>query len=527
MKIYSIINIEIVIILLLFTLSISFYGNFIIPSPTQTDDIIRNLYPAELLTQGKGMNLYNSLNEKYNTFGFAPIGSYRTPTELYSEKSSGGILFFALIVYIFGSEAFFYLSPFFGSLCIVLIYFLAKSTIGREYAIISAITLFTMPLFIRWSIDNFENIIIVTFFLAAFTTLVSLGKNSKYLISGTLFSISIFLRPDGVLLIVPFILYLFFEKVSIKNFTAFLVPIFGVIIFIYPLMNYLLYNDIFYLGGLGTNWPVETEAFVPDSKWNRLHMIFDWFGAGPALFQSAKYVMMSSFAYPFLLVSLLGIILLLRNKRNIAIFTLVIGVILWLFYGKTTATHAFGDPNLESSFLRYMLPVFSLLPIGFSEVLKRILTLKMRFTKIICFVLFLTILMTSLTYTINYVPGGILYLNDREQWTLDARLEISEQTEANDVFITDIYGRKITFPDRLNIFYLPNIPSDLKYTETDRVIKELLNDNRNVYLIIANFPDESVEMLDFIEKKYALKKLKMKNSRYIETYKIGESNDGI
>jgi hypothetical protein len=196
------------------------------------------------------------------------------------------------------------------------------------------------------------------------------------------------------------------------------------------------------------------------------------------------------------------------------------GFVLWLFYGKGIS-YGLGQSNLHASFLRYMLPFYILLPIGVATIFGFLLKIvKNRNVRVLYSSLVVVILMCSLAYGINYETFGIKDLNDHQKWILDTKLEILGETNPDDIFISDIYGRKILFPQRKNIFYFPIIPQKIRCAETERVINGLLNYNQTVYLVIAMFPEDTLTMFNFLNEHFVLKKRYLSNTGYIMVYEI-------
>lgn len=511
--------IDISIVIFLVIISCTFFWYFVVPSPTHTGDIISDLYPAELLSSGQGINIYNPVNEDYKTYGFAPYGNYRTPTELYTNTFPGEISFYALVISIFGYNSFFLVSGFFGGICVASTFFLVKGyTDSRKWGLFGAFILLSMPVFAKWSVDNFSNIIMVTFFLLATCSVFLIRSDRRFFVTGLLLSIAVFIRPDAIILAIPFLILFYFEKSEKMSYVKFLVPLLFVIAILYPVMDYLLYNDALFLGGqCGVTWPLINSGY-PNGV--RVPWIFNMGFSLDSIGTSTLYFLGSSFAFPLLVPSIVGSYTMGPKYRTYPLFVVSVAVCLILFYGRDTSTYGFFQMDLHSSFLRYMLPLYVILPIGVIGLLLWVKNHLRKWVHLVAIAIVIVLIVASFSIAILFQPYGLIDLNHKEEIILEGKADVLNATGVDDIFISDIYGRKLLFPERQNIFYLPRVPSDIRESETDQIIIQSLDLNISVYLVLSIHDQGSLQMLEYLQEKYNLEYLNLEKVVGVEVFII-------
>jgi len=188
-------KIDILILLSLFVMSMSFYLNYSTPVIWSPDEMNYFLGSQKFIENGT-VNVNNPLNEKYDTCVFQySFTVFKNKSEQYPLGFSGSVLFYSIIMFIFGDSAFFLVSPLLGAIGIVAIYFVTREILKSRYlGIFAALILFTTPIWIRWSTEHYNNIPMTTFFLLSFLCIVALKKGMGYFISGVFLSTAIFLR---------------------------------------------------------------------------------------------------------------------------------------------------------------------------------------------------------------------------------------------------------------------------------------------------------------------------------------------
>lgn len=511
--------IDISIAIFLVIISCAFCWYFVVPSPTHTGDIISDLYPAELLSAGQGINIFNPVNEDYNTYGFAPYGSYRTSTELYTNTFPGEISFYALVISIFGYNSFFLISGFFGGICVGSMFFLVKGyTDSRKWGILGAFILLSMPVFAKWSVDNFSNIIMVSFFFLSVCSVFLIRNNKRFLISGLLLSMAVFIRPDAIILAIPFLVLFYFEKSERMSYIKFLIPLLITIAILYPVMDHLLYNDAFFIGGqCGVTWPSDDSGHPIGI---RVPWIFSMGFDIDSIAASTLYFLGSSFAFLLLIPSILGFFMKDLKLRTYSIFVASVAICLLLFYGRDTSTYGFFEMDLHSSFLRYMLPLFVILPIGTIGLLIWIKNHLRKMAHLVAIAIVILLILSSFSIAIIFQPYGLLDLNNRERAVLEGKAEVLNVTGVDDIFISDIYGRKLLFPERQNIFYFPRVPDEIRESETDQIIMQSLESNVPIYLVLSIDSNNSLQMLEYLQTRYNLENLNLEKVVGVEAFAV-------
>ena len=84
-----------------------------------------------------------------------------------------------------------------------------------------------------------------------------------------------------------------------------------------------------------------------------------------SLFNNFKSFLTSNFAFPFLYISILAIFILIIHKKDnsLAYFTIIMSFIYILAYGRGNSYYGYDTMTLQSSLLRWFLPIFIVLNI--------------------------------------------------------------------------------------------------------------------------------------------------------------------
>ena len=159
-------KIEISIALLLFIFSFCFFNAYTIPFETTSDEVLLQ-YSAEKLLETGNANIFNKLNYKYDTYLFA---SYLTAFDEYGNaylaNYSGTIIFYSAALLIFSENVFLILNNLLAGFCVILVYLICLQLFKANYlAILGAVLVLTMPVFIKLSVDFLATIPFLFFFL--------------------------------------------------------------------------------------------------------------------------------------------------------------------------------------------------------------------------------------------------------------------------------------------------------------------------------------------------------------------------
>ena len=162
-------KIEISIALLLFIFSFCFFNAYTIPFETTSDEVLLQ-YSAEKLLETGNANIFNKLNYKYDTYLFA---SYLTAFDEYGNaylaNYSGTIIFYSAALLIFSENVFLILNNLLAGFCVILVYLICLQLFKANYlAILGAVLVLTMPVFIKLSVDFLATIPFLFFFCFQF-----------------------------------------------------------------------------------------------------------------------------------------------------------------------------------------------------------------------------------------------------------------------------------------------------------------------------------------------------------------------
>jgi len=517
-------KIDILILLLLFIISMSFYLNYSTPVIWSPDEMNYFLASEKFLENGN-VNVNNPLNEEYSTcvfnYGFTV---FKNRSEQYPGGFSGSVLFYSIITLIFGDSAFFLVSPLFGAIGVVAIYFITREIFNSRYlGIFAALILFTTPIWIRWSTEHYNNLPTATFFLLSFLSLVTLKKDLRYLISGVFLSIAIFLRLPSLILTLPFLLFLYIESTKKRQYLLFLSPIIFTLLIILPLLKLIMYGDPFFIPfNYIHNYPCfKLQSYAPIQLYHHF-----WFASAErnAILYNSYFFFTKNFASLFLPFSLLGLILLFKERKNVSIFIFLVLLILLLFHGRGYGGYgAGGRETLQSSFLRYILPAYGLLPIGFACLVKKIFK-KIPGKKYISALLAIFII-TTLSFTITYPDYGLDMFEEYRNTHIAIGNKIDSMIEPESIIITDLVCLVPSVLHHENIIYYPKIPQEIRHDEIERVLKMALEYNKKIHFVGAMYEGSEIEkedraMLNLLGEEFKITKLD--GVYYIEVYIIDE-----
>ncbi len=516
-------RIDVWICIVLFLAGFLFFAHFCVQA-FETEDEVQDFYAAKKLLEKGEINIFNPLNEEYSTFAFGPgWANYQDADTMYPGINVGRVLFYAALMGIAGEKSFFFAPPFFCGLSLVAIYFIALKLLkSRKYALLSSVLLFSMPIFGKWAVSYFINMATLSLFLFSFLLLIKPGRPLGYAASGTLVSLAFLLRSTEILLAIPLFIYLVVSRAKVKNMALFVLPMVISVLLVYPLLNYLVCHDPFFYQVGGYRY-----YSAPASVSAPIGQVFSWVGSGEALSKSFAKFIGSDYAFTLLPLSFVGLIIFYRKNRAVTMMTITLILVLILFYGKTTNTHGFFQETLHASLLRYMLPAYALLAIMLAYFFREMIHLsslvkyeRLALSIIVVFALFM------LQGSLEYKNWGIDSYNKRRENNLAAKMKMEESTDADGIFISDIYGQKILLPERENIIYLSRLPKEIRQGEILRIAEQALEDGRHVYFIANcswqyNSDKATREIFDLLDENLGLTELSKTTNYYgITTFEI-------
>jgi len=520
---------EVIILLFLFILSFSFYSHFVVYNVG--GDGVSQYYPAKKLLEDDSLNLWNPLNNQYNTYYFKLPFTDEVIYDWnrsYPTQTLGTILLTAFIMGVLGNNAFFYINPFFASITIIFIYLVTKKLVrNRIVATISSLILFSMPVFLIWAIIP-QNIMPSTSFLVISLYFIIKFRNSDrklfILLSGIFFAYAAFCRLPHFLFAPIYLIYFFNRrkklKIDFKQLLYFTIPPIIVSILIICL-NTKYFGDPLFIGYLRTEYRPPLLGYA---EVDMAHKYFLSSFSLSALINSIRKFFIGTYKiyFPIFFLSLFG--LFIKSQKNCIkkykIFFFLSFTLLIAYYSKfESITWCPKDPKLTFSlsvtFFRYLLPVYV-----FSIPLLGIVLLKIYKTtnyKEILLLVNTLIIILSITYvntSIAYEGGGSLdwYQEINEKLTNYSQTLPEKLEDDSIILYATRWAFSYTYPHTMdyNWFYYDGIPLQYRYNHTVNVVKNLLEDDKTVYIIKSPYEEqipEVKEMFVVLDNNFILEKM--------------------
>jgi 4-amino-4-deoxy-L-arabinose transferase-like glycosyltransferase len=287
---------------------------------------------------------------------------------------------FYLIVGIFGKiiyHSIYFVVPFFSVVSIIFFYFALKKIFTSKIALLSCILLFIHPaLWYFSSLPFFHNSLFVSFLLMSFYFLIKIIDNNKivnFIFLGLFLGLLAIVRvPEIIWIIIGYLIFVLFFKKKI-NLKLLIITLIVFLLIITPILfiNNHLYDNPFtvgYLSNEGNQLFTTNTSNINHSNNNKSIgqiVLPNGLDFSKLIETFSKYIV--KIFLPFSLLSLLGILLLLKKYKQISkikktylIFYFFICCYLLLYYGSGSYFGAAGDNfyTISSSLVRYWLPVY-------------------------------------------------------------------------------------------------------------------------------------------------------------------------
>jgi hypothetical protein len=220
----------------------------------------------------------------------------------------------------------------------------------------------------------------------------------------------------------------------------------------------------------------------------------------------------------------LGVVLLFRkrSKRKIAVFVTLVFFMFILFHGRAYAGYGYGRETLQSTVLRYLLPVYVVLPIGFAGLLDDAVgkMIKFKNIKVLFCSLLGIVMLASLSFTIKYPDYGLDMFEGYRQGQIDVGNQINSLIPVDAIIITDQVCVVISSEKHDNVIFYPRVPESMRYQEIQRVLTLALEDGRKVYFAGAFYQgvETNTEILGELSSSFMMTKLTAVH--YINIYKV-------
>ncbi|MFH1403777.1 MAG: hypothetical protein ABIH11_05875, partial [Candidatus Altiarchaeota archaeon] len=247
----------------------------------------------------------------------------------------------------------------------------------------------------------------------------------------------------------------------------------GATILIIPL---LYYNNMVYGGYLNTGF--EYPQYPREGLTTRSGLKSVSGSPNQLIKHTLMLPIIGTLAFPALAFAALGLLASIRKKEKgiFILITLATSIILFVFYGRLQTTGgAYSDLGPESSFIRYLLPMFALLGVFTVEGLN---VVKARVGNAVGGLLFVGLVVGSVLATVFIPYGGLLYTYNQKVYYMSVRTSVLEKTSPDAVVFTGFWD-KVIYPDRTTFIYW--YPPERE--ENIRVIGELLKAGTPVYLL--------------------------------------------
>ncbi len=465
--------------------------------PMTAPDEETSFFFANNLIQNGNYLWESELNSRYSVSYFRPRGALEFKPNLYSPLNSLTFINLIAIAKIFG---FYYnLVSIFAVIGVIFVYLIARELFNsKKCGIIAATLISIFPVYVIYANSLFDIIpSIVTWLGGVFLYVKFIKTNQwKYLyFTGLIALLSINLRPDMVLLCLPFI---FFHLIKYKSFLKSKQFIFfGIfVLFLFFLLFYqnkVIYGSFFSSGRqLLTSGAVEsgTTGFVK----GRLLTI-----SPLGLILAVK-----NYFYPYILIFIFGFLGLLSlykedNKDlKVLFFTFIILIIILLNFHTSSVPSSLYSEGIRSSISRMFLPIYLIFIILFSRFFK-VNIIKNKSKKIIAPVILLVVITTLFNYGVN-ASSGFLALYNRSI-RMDRTTSQIEEIEQESIIITNYLTYNVV-PTKHNILLVyekhqiagPVYEALYATIESKKelilLVKKLLNDNWNILIFKDRNLDE-------------------------------------
>ena len=453
-----------------------------------------------IVTDELGLDLFSTLVAESGQTAYVPEGDiifgfpgfvpkqvvYGASGQAVPKQPPGFILLAALIKIITPDGFHVFLNPLLAALCILLFYDIARNIMdSSKAAFYAALLLATTPVFVHWSHMFFADMANLLAFLLALSCLQAGLKRPdtvRIVLLGFALGAMIWIRQTSFILLLPMCLYALTTRGRI-NPRFYVVPA-GILVISITLL--LRYNNNVYGNPFMTGYGVEdymtSDRTLIEGISNTLKLAFQ--SQGLYLQRMQSFLPSFSLAFPPLVLALIGTYCALRSaeKRGFALFMICLFTVLFLlFAGRNTYGTIKYDMALQSSFLRYMLPIIALLPIPTLWALEKFKLATLRW---ICLIAFLNLAIATLA---NF---GVIH-------TLLVRLYMEDVTEfvasnnAERSVVISPYWNHIIFPERI-VYSLGKTEHDTLNTAIDSILSKGYN------VIMINHQSDS-EIFDAVE----------------------------
>lgn len=391
-----------------------------------------------------------------------------------------------------------FITPLLAIIGAIFLYLLVRDLFNSKIALLSFLLLLVMPPYWYWStLVMFENVAACTMFIISiryFFKFLETNEASHYLLSGLFLGLSLFIRPDYILFVIPLlILFLWnirkinkaYAVLTVVSFTLSLSPFF--------ILNKQLYGHFL---STGTHVLYNASQVIPIFSFN-IANIFE---------NSFNLINLT----PLLLIcGLLGLLYCIKKRirSQYMVFLIICSLVISFYFlsGRIVPT------GIHNSYVRYLLPIYML-----SLPLVSYLVYSLR-TKFVIVLLILVMLVTSIFTVLPAIHDNLESIEGY------ARLnrQVVNVTEPNAVIFLD-YWDKAIFPER-RVGLVGELPQENRNEKLSEIIMQLFERGVPVYLLIEQHFRQLIAnetlVQEFLIRGYRLKETKMKNLYQLERIK--------
>src|SRR5258706_3118725 len=505
-----------------------FYQNWF-QHPDETGTYILG---RELFKNGT-LELNSNLNNKYHTNVFTPGDLYYNGIKDVPRKSVG-IYLIAALGFLLGSNGPFVIITITSSLSILFLYLFVRELVDRDTALLSCIFWALSSPLIFWSNSLYGNLPALTFYLAGlyYLTQIIIGQKNtsiNYVLMGLFFSISSLIRYEYIIFVILLApLFIKYYKMLNLYYISF-----SILILLGTIVSMYLINIHFYGSAVPMSYVADVQGLkntINSDKQN--HSIVNKIIMGMAS-RYKRFLSQgtnpnwktiwgnfnASLIYNNVLLILLGVpgiivFLFKKNNKLILLMPLVISLI-WAY--DTFGGFHWGEGMIGAGlvYIRYINITYLVLSIFCGYFItylikKRIFNERLLLPIIISFFIFQS-------FTSLFGSPVDLYSNISEKKAFYEVNEKVKQLPYNSIIVTGFYNKAII--DRPTLSY-SNFTGDNEYKkkQTEKLIKKLMKDKYDVFLIEAKFHTPSfINLEDYIRTNTSIK-LTTTSSTLLENY---------
>lgn len=464
-----------------------------------------NYFYINLYSETGNLSYHDDLN-KISYGIIRPRGTVYFQDHVAPQKYNGFIILVGTVESIISGSSRF-ITLIFALAGLLYLYIISKELFDEKTAILTSIILGILPYYLYWtSLSMFENMLgtsIFIIFVRYFLRIFKYNDSKDYILTAIFFSVSIFIRPE-LILISPIIIVLLFLNIRKKIKQNCYKAVLFALTFLLFIMPFFLLNYGLYGGYLTTGQHVQYhfEEPIPVNRAfnfnNIITNIINIFGLYPI----------------FSLGILLGIFGTISFKDNLYKSYIALVGLGFLFLSAYILSDRVLDQNIHSSYVRYFLPLIALLSpfFGMFAIRMRPVNRYVSMLLVTYLVVFSVIAATTEFYSEQKAIKNYENIN----------MMITTQTETNAVIFLD-YWDKAIFPDR-KVGLVRELPKQKNKSQILAQISiKIFETNTPVYILMSKEFSNYIQINDF-KKELARQKYSLVLTKVDDLYKLNRMN---